>query len=61
MSPSKITIPLSTLSFSTAMVTETIIYIAMALKHAYPFVTANPRHQERRLNCEVIPVDKWRT
>ena len=36
------------------------IYIAVALKHDYPLVTANPRHQKEGLGCEVIPIEKWR-
>ncbi len=35
-------------------------YIAVALKHSYPLVTANPRHQKQGLDCEVIPLEKWR-
>jgi len=36
------------------------IYIAVALKRHCPLVTANPRHQRQGLDCEVIPVEKWR-
>ena len=36
------------------------IYIAVALKHDYPLVTANPRHQKQGVSCEAIPVEKWR-
>ncbi len=36
------------------------IYIAVALKHDYPLVTANPRHQKEGLGCKVIAVEKWR-
>lgn len=35
------------------------IYIAVAMKHNYPLITANPRHQKEGLNCEVIPIEKW--
>ena len=35
------------------------IYIAVAAKHDYPLVTANPRHHKQGLGCEVIPVEKW--
>ncbi len=35
-------------------------YIAVALKHDCPLVTANPRHQRRGLSCKVIPVENWR-
>ena len=36
------------------------IYIAVALKHDCPLVTANPRHQKQETGCKVIPVEKWR-
>jgi len=36
------------------------IYIAAAVKHDYPLVTANPRHQKEGLGCKVIPVEEWR-
>jgi len=36
------------------------IYIAVALQRHCPLVTANPRHQRQGLDCEVIPVEKWR-
>ena len=36
------------------------IYIAVAVKHDCPLVTANPRHQKEGLGCKVIPVEKWR-
>jgi len=35
------------------------IYIAVALKHDYPLVTANPHHQKQGSGCEIIPVEKW--
>lgn len=35
------------------------IYIAVAMKHDYPLVTANPHHQKEGVGCEVIPVEKW--
>ncbi len=34
-------------------------YVAVARKYGYPLVTANPRHQMERLDCEVIPIDTW--
>jgi len=36
------------------------IYVAVASKHNYPLVTANPRHQKQGVRCEVIPVEQWR-
>jgi len=36
------------------------IYIAAAVKHDYPLVTANPRHQKEGSGCKVIPVEEWR-
>lgn len=34
-------------------------YIAVALKHNCPLVTANPRHHKQAPGCEVIPIEKW--
>ncbi|MBE0480830.1 MAG: type II toxin-antitoxin system VapC family toxin [Dehalococcoidia bacterium] len=37
------------------------IYIAVAMKHDCPLVTANPHHQKQGgLNCKVVPVEEWR-
>jgi predicted nucleic acid-binding protein len=36
------------------------VYIAVAMKHDCPLVTANPRHQKEGLGCKVISVEKWR-
>ncbi len=35
-------------------------YIAVALKHNCPLVTANPRHQKHVPGCKIIPIEKWR-
>jgi predicted nucleic acid-binding protein len=35
-------------------------YLAVAVKLGSPLVTANPRHQKKLPDCEVIPLDRWR-
>lgn len=34
-------------------------YVVTARENGCPLVTANPRHQGKALDCEVIPLDKW--
>jgi len=36
-------------------------YAAIAKDTGTPLVTANPRHQNNALSCEVIPIEKWRS
>ena len=35
-------------------------YIVLARDSGSPLVTANPRHQKKGVDCEVIPVEKWK-
>lgn len=42
-----------------AMTVYDACYVAAAVRHSCPLVTANPRHQGRALGCEVIPIAKW--
>lgn len=34
-------------------------YAALARVRNLPLVTANPRHQNQNLGCEVIPLEEW--
>jgi predicted nucleic acid-binding protein len=35
-------------------------YISLAKSLKLPLVTANPRHQGKTLECDVIPIEKWK-
>jgi predicted nucleic acid-binding protein len=34
-------------------------YAALAVQNHCALITANPRHQNHGLNCQVIPLEKW--
>lgn len=43
-----------------AAITEYDAYYAVAAKeNGCPLVTANPRHQGKAVDCEVIPIEEW--
>jgi predicted nucleic acid-binding protein len=35
-------------------------YAAIAVDSGCPLVTANPRHQNKELGCQVIPIEEWK-
>ena len=35
-------------------------YAVAAIQNGCPLITANPRHQSKEFDCEVIPIEQWR-